>query len=114
MNKFIRILTLLLLVLFIISCGDEKPAEETDEQAENQAGITVENAFIYKHVNGHGKETDTVAFVLFEFEQLASIKYQVLIHPSFQYSVSVGKRVLLTEGEDNVIGVHKATEAVAT
>lgn len=40
-------------------------------------GILVENAFKYTHVNGHEEETEMVAFVLFEYEQLKTVKYQV-------------------------------------
>ena len=42
-----------------------------------ESGITVENAFRYSHVDGHGEERDITAFVLFEYEQLATVKYQV-------------------------------------
>ena len=40
-------------------------------------GILVKNAFTYTHVNGHKHEEETVAFVLFEYEQLKTVKYQV-------------------------------------
>ena len=42
-----------------------------------QKGILVENAFKYTHVNGHKHEEEMTAFVLFEYEQLKSVKYQV-------------------------------------
>jgi hypothetical protein len=43
----------------------------------SQGGYTVENAFPYMHVNGHREETEKLAFVLFEYEQLRTVKYQV-------------------------------------
>ncbi len=42
-----------------------------------ESGIVVENAFRYTHVDGHGEERDITAFVLFEYEQLATVKYQI-------------------------------------
>ncbi|GAB1481653.1 hypothetical protein MASR2M78_04680 [Treponema sp.] len=40
-------------------------------------GIMVKNAFKYTHVNGHKHEEEMTAFVLFEYEQLKSVKYQI-------------------------------------
>lgn len=40
-------------------------------------GILVKNAFTYNHVNGHEEEEQMTAFVLFEYEQLKTVKYQV-------------------------------------
>lgn len=40
-------------------------------------GILVENAFKYVHVDGHKHEEEMTAFVLFEYEQLKTVKYQV-------------------------------------
>lgn len=42
-----------------------------------QKGILVENAFKYTHVNGHRHEEEMNAFVIFEYEQLKTVKYQV-------------------------------------
>lgn len=39
--------------------------------------IAVENAFHYTHVDGHRNDTEKTAFVLFEFEELRTVKYQV-------------------------------------
>jgi hypothetical protein len=67
----------------IIGCGGstETVPESTPATpstvAENQSGIVVENAFYYTHVNGAKKESERVAYVLFEYEQLESVKYQV-------------------------------------
>ncbi len=41
------------------------------------SGILVKNAFKFMHVNGHEEEEEMTAFVLFEYEQLKSVKYQV-------------------------------------
>ncbi|MBL8966912.1 MAG: FMN-binding protein [Spirochaetaceae bacterium] len=40
-------------------------------------GILVKNAFKYTHINGHKHEEEMTAFVLFEYEQLKTVKYQV-------------------------------------
>lgn len=56
------------------SSDSEEPATETTQEA---TGIPVENAFYFQHVDGHGNETDMLAFVLFEYEQLRTVKYQV-------------------------------------
>ena len=70
----------------MLGCGGSEPAETTgppettsppETTPEDPTGIVVENAFYYTHVNGHQKETETLAFVLFEYEQLATVKYQV-------------------------------------
>jgi hypothetical protein len=42
-----------------------------------EKGILVENAFKYVHVNGHEEEEEMTAFVMFEYEQLKTVKYQV-------------------------------------
>ena len=74
------------LLIAMLGCGGSEPAETTgppettsppETTPEDPTGIVVENAFYYTHVNGHQKETETLAFVLFEYEQLATVKYQV-------------------------------------
>ncbi len=40
-------------------------------------GIVLDNVFIFNHVNGHRLETDRVAYVLFEYEMMDYVKYQV-------------------------------------
>jgi hypothetical protein len=42
-----------------------------------EGAIPVENAFWYTHVDGHKTETEKLAFVLFEYEQLRTVKYQI-------------------------------------
>jgi hypothetical protein len=37
----------------------------------------VENAYYFTHVDGHRGESEKVAFVMFEYEQLETVKYQV-------------------------------------
>lgn len=41
------------------------------------SGIMVENAFMFDHVDGHKKVTPMPAFVLFEYELLKVVRYQV-------------------------------------
>ncbi len=40
-------------------------------------GIILDNVFVYDHVNGHQVETDRIAYVLFEYEMMDYVKYQV-------------------------------------
>lgn len=62
----------------LYGCGSStEPADSSAELAPEPEGILVENAFLYRHVDGHGDERDMVAFVLFEYEQLQTVKYQV-------------------------------------
>lgn len=54
--------------------SQEADAEEIKTSGE---GIVLDNVFVYNHVNGEAKETDRLAYVLFEYETLNFIKYQV-------------------------------------
>ncbi len=40
-------------------------------------GIVLDNVFTFNHVNGHRLETERVAYVLFEYEMMDYVKYQV-------------------------------------
>ena len=64
-KKMIAIALALSCVAFAVSAQDQGK------------GILVQNAFKYMHVDGHKHEEEMVAFVLFEYEQLKSVKYQV-------------------------------------
>ena len=81
--KIIRIAALLLVAIFLLgSCGngeqsEEVAAEAPAEEAEPVDGITVENAFYFTHVNGHKEENEMIGFVMFEYEQLKTVRYQV-------------------------------------
>lgn len=69
-----------IVVLLTVGCGGAgSAAAEAEEAVAEQpaAGIPVENAFYYRHVDGHKHETDKLAFVLFEYEQLRTVRYQV-------------------------------------
>lgn len=81
-RRFILILAVAFVALFAgcndaASDADAEPEEAATESTEEGTAIPVENAFYFEHVDGHGKETDMVAFVLFEYEQLRTVKYQV-------------------------------------
>lgn len=54
--------------------AQEVEAEEIKTSGE---GIVVDNVFVYNHVNGQAEETERLAYVLYEFETLKYIKYQV-------------------------------------
>lgn len=83
--RLFRLTALLLLALLLLgSCGGASQAETadaadaTDEAPEAPAdGIMVENAFYFTHVNGHKEEEEMVAFVMFEYELLKTVRYQV-------------------------------------
>ncbi len=78
-----RIAVIVLVAAAIISCGGsteatpESAPEAPVAEVMNESGIVVENAFYYTHINGAKKETERVAYVLFEYEQLETVKYQV-------------------------------------
>ncbi|MDC7241201.1 MAG: hypothetical protein PQJ50_12670 [Spirochaetales bacterium] len=75
LKKLLLTLSVLTAAVMISSCGsDEKNVNET---AADVTGITLENAFYFDHVNGHGVETEMPGLVLFEYEQLRSVRYQV-------------------------------------
>ena len=76
MKRYIAIALVLLCAMLVLGCGSEEAAAG-GEAAGSESGILVENAFKYTHVDGHGGEADYTAFVLFEYEQLRTIKYQV-------------------------------------
>ncbi len=81
MNKIIVLLLILSAAITFVSCsgeaekGSEIIVETTEDISEGK--ISVDNAFYYTHVNGNRDEKETLAFVLFEYEQLETIKYQV-------------------------------------
>lgn len=82
MKKFQMLLTAAVISVLLASCGGGDAAPEVTESeaaapAVAEGMIAVDNAFYYDHINGHGKETPTVAFVLYEYEQLETVKYQV-------------------------------------
>ncbi len=57
--------------------GAAEAANEAETQEVSGDAISVENAFMYLHVDGHKKEQEFPAFVMFEYEQLETVKYQV-------------------------------------
>lgn len=54
--------------------GEEAAPEDIKTSDE---GIVVDNVFVFNHINGIPEETDRLAYVLFEYETLNFIKYQV-------------------------------------
>lgn len=62
-----------------VSAASEWAAQEVgaeDIKTSNE-GFVVDNAFVYNHINGKGEETKRLAYVLYEFETLKYVKYQV-------------------------------------
>ncbi|MFA7567208.1 MAG: FMN-binding protein [Alkalispirochaeta sp.] len=69
----------LIAVLFVACSADqgEKTVAADAAGVDEAAGITVENAYYFTHVDGFKTENEMVAFVLFEYEQLKTVRYQV-------------------------------------
>jgi hypothetical protein len=89
-----RVLGLVLaaaLILIIAGCdsntstAEDEAAGNNEQSASADSGesksasnaIPVENAFKYTHIDGHKEEREFTAFVMFEYEQLKTVKYQV-------------------------------------
>jgi len=81
--KMIRVGALLLVAIVLLAaCGTGEESEEVASEAATEEvqpveGITLENAFYYSHVDGHKEEREIPAVVLFEYEQLKTVRYQV-------------------------------------
>ncbi len=70
-----------LMVFAVTACGNGETTAASEpvdqEPTVPEHAIVVENAFMFNHVDGHGGETEMPAYVLFEYEQLNTVKYQV-------------------------------------
>jgi hypothetical protein len=80
MRKTLFLLVCLAAVFALVACDSTDEAADAEQAAApepSEHAITVENAFYYTHVDGHRDETQFPAFVLFEYEQLRTVKYQV-------------------------------------
>lgn len=79
MKRLFFVAAALVSLVALGGCGGDSAGSESETSSaqEPASGIVVENAFYYTHVNGHREETEMVAYVLFEYEQLRSVKYQV-------------------------------------
>lgn len=82
MRYIVKMLAAGLLLVALIACsGNEQTEAPEAEEAEPVVGeheIVVDNAFHFTHVDGHGGESEMVAYVPFEREQLENVKYQVV------------------------------------
>ena len=86
MKKTISVLLAIMLavVALTISCTKESPKSEIalaqvakPAEEPKKPGYYVENVFPYLHVDGHKNEEEMLATVLFEYELLDRVKYQV-------------------------------------
>jgi hypothetical protein len=82
--SFFRLVAVVFATIVILSScgnsagGEQAAAEGADEGTRAAAdGIVVENAFYFTHVNGHKEEEEMVGFVMFEYELLRTVRYQV-------------------------------------
>jgi hypothetical protein len=79
MKKAMPVILSALVLIALVACGATETETASEEQTPqvSENAIPVENAFYFTHVDGHRKEQEMVAFVLFEYEQLRTVKYQV-------------------------------------
>ena len=84
MKRILGLALLAVLIVFAVGCDNSATAQaeaEGEDQAQAESipenAIPVENAFKYRHVDGHKTEREFTAFVMFEYEQLETVKYQV-------------------------------------
>ncbi len=86
MKKQFFLLSLVILVTLVAVTGCAKEASvpvsapavsAAPAEVKAPAGYYIENAFPYIHVDGHKEEVEMLATVLFEYELLDRVKYQV-------------------------------------
>jgi Na+-translocating ferredoxin:NAD+ oxidoreductase RnfG subunit len=86
MQRVLLFLSVALMLVALAACDNaESDAAEAEtegetaqtEQQVSENAIPVENAFKYTHIDGHKEEREFTAFVMFEYEQLETVKYQV-------------------------------------
>lgn len=75
MRRQVFVAIMVAAAIALSGCGGT--TTEAPTATENGSGILVENAFTFTHVDGRREEQDMTAFVLFEYEQMATVKYQV-------------------------------------
>ncbi len=82
MKKGLSAFAISLILAAIISCGSKEVPDVKEEAVVesvvvDDGKIAIDNAFYYAHINGNKGETQTLAYILFEYEQLENVKYQV-------------------------------------
>jgi hypothetical protein len=93
MKKFALLFVALFAVLTLSACGDtslcvgpeclgeiDAGNNDTDDNNDNNtgdSGTTADNVITFTHLNGHGEETEKLAYILFEVEVRDYVKYQV-------------------------------------
>ncbi len=87
MKKIVLMIVSLVLVFGLTACDDvvcigpeclgEVGEGGGDCTPSGSDGIVVDNALPFKHLNGHGVESDRLAFILYEYEVRDYVKYQV-------------------------------------
>ncbi|MBI9099952.1 MAG: hypothetical protein JEY91_15835 [Spirochaetaceae bacterium] len=84
MKKILSALLIAMALFTIVSCGGAEKSVELEEESStpltaivDDGKIAIDNAFYYTHVSGHKDETQRLAYILFEYEQLETVKYQV-------------------------------------
>lgn len=86
MKKLLLLILTLFAVVTLSACSDvcigtsciEEPIEVDEDCEDTETEATLENVIYYDHINGHGDINENhEAFILFEEEMLAYVKYQV-------------------------------------
>ncbi len=81
-------------VLFTLGCASAPQAPEAAAQAA-PAVMGIEQILPYVHIDGFGSPTDTVAWIAWEFEAQAYVKYQIDYTSCTCRPESINKRSLL-------------------
>jgi len=89
MKKLVLLIVTFFAVFALSACGDlcvgpeclgeidQNPDDNNDPDGTVDNGTTTDQAITYIHLNGHGEETEKIAFILFEVEVRDYVKYQV-------------------------------------
>lgn len=75
MKKIFLVISLLLLTFTLTACEDVCVGPEC--VTGDSGGSTTDSIIKFMHVDGHGLETEKDAYLLFEFETLNYVKYQI-------------------------------------
>ncbi len=76
MKRLLMTFSVLILVFVLTACGDVCVGAECIT-GETTSGTTTDSIIKYIHIDGHAAEVEREAYILFEFEALTFVKYQI-------------------------------------
>ena len=76
MKRILLVFSLLLLTFTLTACDDVCVGPEC-VTGEAGGGTTSDSVITFEHIDGHGDVTEREAYIMFEFESLELVKYQV-------------------------------------